>query len=384
LEKRIVELEKERAAEIVGLEEMIVELEKERAAGVAELKQKKSELENDHAAEVAKIIENDSPTEVAKLKKEIATFEKRNDSLIREIESLTQKLNDGTARQESNDGTTRQTFFGSGKTKGCMVINTIVVGLGLLMLFASSNHAFGMFLMCFFGFLLLCRRIYVGMQNKSSYDRPTYEAINERRVSIESNNNAILELKKSIHALAVGNIDNKIRRLYKKIENPIRHFENQIRKINETIDRRISICKDEIRNNKERIDKHWGQCKDEIRRLNEKRDNQISDLKLEILRQKYGLMKWQFEETEDIKKKFEEAGAIVDIRKEEFDVILTNVGEKKINVIKVVREVTSLGLKEARDLVEAAPIPIREGVSKEEAEVTKKRFEEAGATVEIK
>lgn len=70
--------------------------------------------------------------------------------------------------------------------------------------------------------------------------------------------------------------------------------------------------------------------------------------------------------------------------KTEFDVILATVGDKKINVIKVVREVTSLGLKEAKDLVEGAPKPIKEGVSKEEAESIKKKFEENGATIEIK
>jgi large subunit ribosomal protein L7/L12 len=70
--------------------------------------------------------------------------------------------------------------------------------------------------------------------------------------------------------------------------------------------------------------------------------------------------------------------------KTEFNVILSAVGEKKINVIKAVREVTSLGLKEAKDLVEGAPKPIKEGVGKEEAEAIKKKFEEAGATVEIK
>jgi len=70
--------------------------------------------------------------------------------------------------------------------------------------------------------------------------------------------------------------------------------------------------------------------------------------------------------------------------KTEFNVVLSAVGEKKINVIKAVREVTSLGLKEAKDLVEGAPKPIKEGVSKEEAEAIKKKFEEAGATVEIK
>jgi large subunit ribosomal protein L7/L12 len=70
--------------------------------------------------------------------------------------------------------------------------------------------------------------------------------------------------------------------------------------------------------------------------------------------------------------------------KTEYDVILSAVGDKKINVIKVVREVTSLGLKEAKDLVEGAPKPVKEGVSKEEADSIKKKFEEAGATVEIK
>ncbi len=68
----------------------------------------------------------------------------------------------------------------------------------------------------------------------------------------------------------------------------------------------------------------------------------------------------------------------------EFTVVLSAVGDKKINVIKAVREVTSLGLKEAKDLVEGAPKPIKEGVNKEEAESIKKKFEEAGATVEIK
>ena len=68
----------------------------------------------------------------------------------------------------------------------------------------------------------------------------------------------------------------------------------------------------------------------------------------------------------------------------EFDVILNSVGDKKINVIKVVREVTSLGLKEAKELVEAAPTKIKEGVSKDEAESVKAKFEDAGAQVEIK
>ena len=67
-----------------------------------------------------------------------------------------------------------------------------------------------------------------------------------------------------------------------------------------------------------------------------------------------------------------------------FDVVLNSIGDKKINVIKAVREVTSLGLKEAKELVESAPAKIKEGVNKEEAEEVKKKFEEAGAQVEIK
>ncbi|PYS47227.1 MAG: 50S ribosomal protein L7/L12 [Acidobacteria bacterium] len=70
--------------------------------------------------------------------------------------------------------------------------------------------------------------------------------------------------------------------------------------------------------------------------------------------------------------------------KTEFNVVLTAVGGNKIGVIKVVREITSLGLKEAKDLVEAAPKPVKEGVSKDEAETIKKKFTDAGATVEIK
>lgn len=69
--------------------------------------------------------------------------------------------------------------------------------------------------------------------------------------------------------------------------------------------------------------------------------------------------------------------------KTQFNVILKTVGEKKINVIKIVREVTSLGLKEAKDLVDGAPKPIKEGVSKEEAETIKAKFEEVGAGVEL-
>jgi large subunit ribosomal protein L7/L12 len=70
--------------------------------------------------------------------------------------------------------------------------------------------------------------------------------------------------------------------------------------------------------------------------------------------------------------------------KTEFAIHLTNAGDKKINVIKVVREVTSLGLKEAKDLVDGAPKLVKEGVSKDEAATIKKKFEEVGATVEIK
>ena len=69
--------------------------------------------------------------------------------------------------------------------------------------------------------------------------------------------------------------------------------------------------------------------------------------------------------------------------KTEFDVVLSVVGDKKIQVIKVVREVTSLGLKEAKDLVDSAPKPVKEGVPKEEAEAIKKKFEEVGATIDI-
>ena len=70
--------------------------------------------------------------------------------------------------------------------------------------------------------------------------------------------------------------------------------------------------------------------------------------------------------------------------KTEFTVVLTAIGANKINVIKAVREVTSLGLKEAKDLVDGAPKPIKEGVSKEEAETIKKKFADTGATVEVK
>jgi len=77
-------------------------------------------------------------------------------------------------------------------------------------------------------------------------------------------------------------------------------------------------------------------------------------------------------------------GAAEEEEQTEFDVVLKEVGAKKINVIKAVREVTSLGLKEAKDLVESAPAPVKEAVSKDEAEEIKKKFEEAGATAEIK
>ncbi|MGP1396331.1 MAG: 50S ribosomal protein L7/L12 [Inquilinaceae bacterium] len=78
------------------------------------------------------------------------------------------------------------------------------------------------------------------------------------------------------------------------------------------------------------------------------------------------------------------AAAAPSEEKTEFDVVLASVGDKKINVIKEVRAITSLGLKEAKDLVEAAPKVVKEGASKEDAEKIKKQLEEAGATVEIK
>ena len=78
------------------------------------------------------------------------------------------------------------------------------------------------------------------------------------------------------------------------------------------------------------------------------------------------------------------AGAAPAEEQTEFTVVLTDVGGNKINVIKAVREVTSLGLKEAKDLVDGAPKPIKEGVNKDEAAAIKKKFEDAGAKVEIK
>jgi len=78
------------------------------------------------------------------------------------------------------------------------------------------------------------------------------------------------------------------------------------------------------------------------------------------------------------------AAAPVVEEKTEFTVVLTAAGANKINVIKAVREVTSLGLKEAKDLVDGAPKPVKEGVSKDEAEAIKKKFVDAGATVEVK
>ncbi len=77
------------------------------------------------------------------------------------------------------------------------------------------------------------------------------------------------------------------------------------------------------------------------------------------------------------------AGAAAE-EKTEFNVVLTAVGANKINVIKAVREVSSLGMKEAKDLVDGAPKPIKEGVSKDEADAIQKKFTEAGATVEVK
>lgn len=78
------------------------------------------------------------------------------------------------------------------------------------------------------------------------------------------------------------------------------------------------------------------------------------------------------------------AEAALPEEKAEFDVILTGFGDKKIQVIKVVRELTGLGLKEAKDLVESVPKPVKEGISKEEAATIKKKIEEAGGAVEIK
>jgi large subunit ribosomal protein L7/L12 len=77
-------------------------------------------------------------------------------------------------------------------------------------------------------------------------------------------------------------------------------------------------------------------------------------------------------------------GAAAGEEKSEFDVILTGAGDKKIQVIKVVRAVTGLGLKEAKDLVDAAPKPVKEGVPQDEADSIKSQLEEAGATVEVK
>ena len=79
-----------------------------------------------------------------------------------------------------------------------------------------------------------------------------------------------------------------------------------------------------------------------------------------------------------------DAGGDAAAEKSEFDVILTAAGDKMINVIKEVRTITGLGLKEAKDLVEAAPKPVKEGASKDEAEEIKKKLEEAGASVEVK
>ena len=78
------------------------------------------------------------------------------------------------------------------------------------------------------------------------------------------------------------------------------------------------------------------------------------------------------------------AGGAAAEEKSEFDVILTSAGDKKIGVIKVVREVTGLGLKEAKALVDGAPAPVKEGVAKADAEALKAKLEEAGATVELK
>lgn len=86
----------------------------------------------------------------------------------------------------------------------------------------------------------------------------------------------------------------------------------------------------------------------------------------------------------DMEEKFGDAeGAAVE-EKDEFDVVLTGFGDKKVGVIKAVRAITGLGLKEAKDLVEGAPSPVKEGVNKAEAEEFKKQIEEAGGSVELK
>ena len=78
------------------------------------------------------------------------------------------------------------------------------------------------------------------------------------------------------------------------------------------------------------------------------------------------------------------AAAPAEEEKTEFDVVLANAGDKKLNVVKVVKEITGLGLKDAKDMVDGAPKTVKEGVSKEEAEAIKKQLEEVGATVEVK
>ena len=79
-----------------------------------------------------------------------------------------------------------------------------------------------------------------------------------------------------------------------------------------------------------------------------------------------------------------DAGGAAEAEQDSFDVVLTGFGDKKINVIKEVRAITGLGLKEAKDLVEGVPKPVKEGAEKDEAEEIKKKLEEAGATVELK
>ncbi len=79
-----------------------------------------------------------------------------------------------------------------------------------------------------------------------------------------------------------------------------------------------------------------------------------------------------------------DAGGDAAVEKDEFDLVLTSFGDKKVGVIKAVRTITGLGLKEAKDMVESAPTTVKEGVSKDESEELKKQLEEAGATVELK
>jgi large subunit ribosomal protein L7/L12 len=102
-----------------------------------------------------------------------------------------------------------------------------------------------------------------------------------------------------------------------------------------------------------------------------------------LLEQKWGVSAASFAVAAGPASGAGQAAPVVE-EKTEFDAVLTGVGDKKIQVIKVVRELTSLGLKEAKDLVEGVPKPVKEGVAKDEADSIKKKLEEVGATVEIR